>query len=493
MFVSCWITALLAFAGGTQTIHVDPVHGVDVAGHGSLANPVRTLTFALAQIQPGNAADLRLLPGTYSEASGEVFPLTLVPDTTITSSSPLRAVIEKQALATSTVFDVPSGSTRARFADVVIDTFDRCIRATVESEDTLDLDVERCELTGSRGIAVNVVDGAAFVNVVDSRLGAGQFGLSVDATGIALVDVVVDRCSVTSGMRGVELTAGGPAAFLTSLARNTAFDRCSAQGIRVVANGGGQVANTVESCVFYRNGLPSQPPKLGAITEALSTGGFAQHVVTNCAFLENGADLPWFNPAHWTVQACMSPSGALCALPTNVCADPLFVDAFHGDFHLAPGSPAIDGGVFSATTPSLDVDGDPRPGHPSLSGLPVPDIGLDEAYDLALHVDPRPSALGSPLTLRLRGPSNALAALLISGAENGASFGQGLRLALPLALDPLLVGVVPASPAGIGIVEVSTLVPTIPALWDVTLFEQAAFATGSAIELGYGVVEHRFR
>jgi hypothetical protein len=493
MLASSWLCLALAFTGGTQTIHVDPALGVDAPGNGAVTQPVRTITFALTQIQPGNAADLRLLPGTYWESSGEVFPLVLVPDSTLTSTAPLRAVIAKQALALTTVFQVPAGSQRSVFVDVAIDTFDRCIQATVTSEDVLELTIEGCELSASRAIAVNVVDGGASVRVANSQVGAGQNCLTIDASGSAVVDVVVERSVLSSGMRGIELNAGAPGAWINSLARNTAFDRCSAQGIRVGANGGGQVANTVESCVFYRNGLPAQPPKLGAITEALSAGGFAQHTITNSAFLGNGADLPWFNPSHWTVSGCISPSGTVCTLPNNVCADPLFVDAFAGDFHLAPGSPAIDAGMFTTSLPAEDFDGDPRPGHPSLSGVALPDIGIDEAYDRALHVSPNPTTLGGPLTLGLHGPSHALAALLIGTAANGAGFGQGLRVALPLALDPVLVGVVPTGSGGVGVVSVAAVVPAVPALLDVTLFEQAVFANGAVLEFGFDRVKQRFR
>jgi hypothetical protein len=55
-----------------------------------------------------------------------------------------------------------------------------------------------------------------------------------------------------------------------------------------------------------------------------------------------------------------------------VFGDPAFVDPGAGDYHLAPGSAAIDAGVEAGE--SSDVDGDPRPFGPA------PDIGADEAW-----------------------------------------------------------------------------------------------------------------
>jgi hypothetical protein len=43
----------------------------------------------------------------------------------------------------------------------------------------------------------------------------------------------------------------------------------------------------------------------------------------------------------------------------NLDQDPLFVDAANGDLHLQAGSPAIDAGLNSANTTSVDLDGNP--------------------------------------------------------------------------------------------------------------------------------------
>ncbi len=71
----------------------------------------------------------------------------------------------------------------------------------------------------------------------------------------------------------------------------------------------------------------------------------------------------------------------------NLDADPLFVDAANGDYHLGVGSPCIDKGTSSVGAPTHDIEGTPRDA--------TPDMGAYEWVGFRIFL---------PLTLRDFGP-----------------------------------------------------------------------------------------
>lgn len=61
----------------------------------------------------------------------------------------------------------------------------------------------------------------------------------------------------------------------------------------------------------------------------------------------------------------------------NISADPLFVDAANGDYHLQDESPCIDTGTNDEASPT-DFEGDPRPVDGDQNGDAITDMGADE-------------------------------------------------------------------------------------------------------------------
>lgn len=75
---------------GATVLHVNPVSGTDAGGRGTAAAPLKTISYALAQIQAGTPTVIQLASGTYSEASGERFPLQLKSGVTLLGNEPVK-------------------------------------------------------------------------------------------------------------------------------------------------------------------------------------------------------------------------------------------------------------------------------------------------------------------------------------------------------------------------------------------------------------------
>jgi serine protease len=93
--------------------------------------------------------------------------------------------------------------------------------------------------------------------------------------------------------------------------------------------------------------------------------------------------------------------GGVCTDQTgvngNISADPSFVDAAAGDFHIRRG-PAVDAGT-NVGAPADDIDGDLRPIDGNGDGVAVVDMGADEALQSADPVPPTITCSASPATL----------------------------------------------------------------------------------------------
>ena len=100
---------------------------------------------------------------------------------------------------------------------------------------------------------------------------------------------------------------------------------------------------------------------------------------TAIGFYGGNSGTKWFNNITFNGnpgQASLKLEGGNNPAPTaangnKLGVDPLFVDPANDDFHLRPGSPAINAGTSSFGLGSVDIDGDPR-------AIGTVDIGADE-------------------------------------------------------------------------------------------------------------------
>lgn len=101
---------------------------------------------------------------------------------------------------------------------------------------------------------------------------------------------------------------------------------------------------------------------------------------------------PWANGTDW------AGAGTILTGTVNLWGDPVFIDPDSGDYHIGPGSAAIDSGINAGVI--TDIDGEPRPMGAGY------DIGADEwlpgpGLRVSKHADPDPVQTGSPLTYTL--------------------------------------------------------------------------------------------
>jgi putative cofactor-binding repeat protein len=194
------------------------------------------------------------------------------------------------------------------------------------------------------GIGINigyaaVISGNLILNNVVNMAGGG---VSISNNGtIVQNNVIADNEAPRSA--GVDIMIGSPVFIHNTIACNIGGD-----GVGISVGQDGAIALTNNIIVSHTVGISVTAGSTATLEATLWGSG------------------PWSNLSDWVSE------GAVTTGSVNVRGDPSFVNPAGGDYHIRPGSAAIDAGVDAAV--AVDIDGETRPLG---SGY---DIGADEVW-----------------------------------------------------------------------------------------------------------------
>ena len=193
--------------------------------------------------------------------------------------------------------------------------------------------------------------------------------------------------TLVSSVRAEDMTGDGEnsgfgvSTVSNSLVRNSFATRCT---VGVAPRG-----STVRNCVLWNNGYGVLTYSAGFLLENSTlvenqVGAYAtwsSPAYRNNIFAYNASGISLHHSANLNTQNCLffgnvdNGSGAGIGQNGNFVGDPMFVNVFSGDYHVQPGSAAIDAGDNQwVQLGDLDMDLQPR-----INGSAV-DIGADESY-----------------------------------------------------------------------------------------------------------------
>ncbi|MEM8709906.1 MAG: DUF1565 domain-containing protein [Planctomycetota bacterium] len=408
------LALLLAAAAQANDVWVDPVTGDD-SNPGTEQQPLRTISAAVALPD----ASIFLVPGVYSAASGETFPITLEGMDSITSTGnasntryvlsdvaayPYAPTIEIKGDASITgvtLQQLGTNSTVLAIGDTPYTIDCRLVLSDstiiggalgASGGDNGYLSIERCEFREQDYAGISIFRSLTTIRdttIRNARNGivAGMMGGIVTIQRAAILDVEENAIFLQDANYAVPLRAS--------------IEDCLLAGHEVgVYSHDGWLWNEVEikRCTIVSD------RGYGVRENDHSWGGFL-HVTDSIIAGHTLADTRDVNyMANSIVEDGSIPSGHVDC----ISGDPIFVDPANGDYRLGWGSPGIDA---AAPGFSRDLAGHARVVDGDLQLVPAPDIGALEHRTLN---GPSSIRFGQAIPLEVTGPMGGYSTVVIS-------------------------------------------------------------------------------
>ena len=419
------LTLLTSNAFATD-YYVDVTNGNDGAVGTSPTSAWRTLTHASTAAAAGSGHTIHVAPGTYSPASGEVFPLEFRLQSLVSSGDSTNTIVDANgAIAVMNMINVPAtpvpgGLTELRGvtlrnASVGIYAYYSWNALTCRLEDVV---LESCSQQGLYASCGAFIGSGSSVHFQFDRVIAAFCGAGarIDATaGTSSIDAVDSTFS--SDTYGVQLSGG------SSL--NASFSRCrftsnASYGLWATPTQNGTLDLEVSDSLFAQNGIGY------ATTTGIGSLATAGVRLRRCTFTQNGTigiqskggPTPAF--VSTTLDGVLAWGNGVDLDATNVVrnafsqiggADPLFRDAPNGDYRVLFGSPVVDVGDPAVLPGTLDLDSVPRSIDGDLDTIERADVGAFEFRTLEVEST---GSLTSPLRIDAWGSAGSTATVYFS-------------------------------------------------------------------------------